>query len=235
MTILRIIIDTSTNIIGKLKENRRLNPKVDKIDGLVKVNLGCGLDVAPGWTNIDASLNALIAGSPRPILQFLYRLSGSNQYRSLENYCDLLSSHKYIHHNLAISIPLKDKTADFVYSSHFLEHLFKEEGANMLKETYRVLKPNGVMRVSVPDLTYAISLYDKGEKIRMLEDFFFLDYKNSFLTRHKYMYDFELLSSLLEEIGFKEIRRCKHQQGITPDIHILDNRPEMSLFIEATK
>lgn len=235
MSFTRTLIDSSTGLIGKLRKNRRLLPKIDPKDGLVKINLGCGLDVVPGWTNIDASLNALIAGSPKPILNILYSLSGSSQYYTLERYSHLLTDHTFIHHDLGNSIPLKDSTCDFVYSSHFLEHLFKEEGINILSETFRVLKPNGVVRVSIPDLAYAISLYHKGDKTVMLEDYFFVNHKNSFLARHKYMYDFELLSGLLKEIGFKQITRCEYQQGNTPDINILDNRPEVSLFVEAVK
>ena len=49
------------------------------------------------------------------------------------------------------------------------------------------------------------------------------------------MYDFEMLSEILKDIGFNDIKRCDYQQGETPDIDILDNRKDESLFVEARK
>lgn len=235
MSIIRSLIDSSTAIIGRLRRGRWVMPEKDSRDGLVKVNLGCGLAIAPGWTNVDASLNALVASWPRWIHKILYRLSGSNRYYSQEQYCDLLENHVFIHHDLSHSIPLKDRTADFVYSSHFLEHLFKRDAERLLTDSFRVLKSGGVVRICIPDLAYAVAMYARGEKTAMLENYFFVEDKESQLARHKYMYDFELLQSLLERIGFSQVVRCAYQQGQTPDLQLLDNRPEETLFVEARK
>jgi predicted SAM-dependent methyltransferase len=220
-------------MIGYARRHRRVLPKGE--GGVVKVNLGCGLAVAAGWINVDASLNALVASWPRAMHKLLYRLSGSNRYYSLEQYCDLLENHVFMHHDLSHSIPLKDETADFVYSSHFLEHLFKTDAERLLKDCHRVLKPGGIVRICVPDLAYAISLYVAGEKEQMLANYFFVEDKDSFLARHKYMYDFELLKTLLEKIGFSQVTRCNYQEGRTPDLAVLDNRPEESLYVEAVR
>ena len=238
MSFIRFIIDSSTNILGRAKRSRRITPLTDSHDGYVKVNLGCGLAVAKGWINVDASLNALVASWPMFAHKLLYRLSGSNRYYSLEQYCDLLGNHVFIHHDLSHSIPLKDQTADFIYSSHFLEHLFKPDAERLLTDCHRALKSGGILRISIPDLAYAISLYargTRGDKVKMLDDYFFVDNNESFLARHKYMYDFELLKSLLEKIGFSKIVHCSYQVGQTPDIKLLDNRPDDSLFVEAVK
>ncbi len=235
MSLIRSVIDFSTSVIGRIRRGQRTLPKKDSRDGLVKVNLGCGLAVAKGWTNVDASLNALVASWPRMAHKLLYRLSGSNRYYSQEQYCDLLENHVFLHHDLSHSIPLKDQTADFVYSSHFLEHLFKQDAERLLTDCHRALKSGGILRISIPDLAYAVSLYMRGEKEKMLTDYFFVEDKASFLARHKYMYDFELLKSMLEKIGFSQIVRCAYQEGHTPDIKLLDNRPEDSLFVEAVK
>ena len=235
MSFVRSLIDSSTAIIGRLRRGQRITPEKDGRDGLVKVNLGCGLAIAPGWTNVDASLNALVASWPRWIHKVLYRLSGSNRYYSLEQYCDLLENPVFIHHDLSHSIPLKDQTADFVYSSHFLEHLFKRDAERLLTDSFRALKSGGVVRICIPDLAYAVSLYARGEKTAMLENYFFVEDKESQLARHKYMYDFELLQSLLEKIGFSQVVRCAYQEGQTPDLKLLDNRPEETLFVEAIK
>ena len=61
MSYLREIIDLSINAVRKIKRNRKVYPPNDERDGLVKINLGCGLRAAQGWLNIDGSLNAMVA------------------------------------------------------------------------------------------------------------------------------------------------------------------------------
>jgi SAM-dependent methyltransferase len=232
---LRGLIDFSINMLGKSKRNRRVAPSVDVRDGLVKVNLGCGLRVARGWLNIDGSLNALIASWPHWTHRLVYRYSGSHKYYSLEQYCGILENNLFLYHDLAISLPLHDNSVDFIYSSHFFEHLFKDDAVSLLKSCALALKPGGTIRICIPDLAYAISLYGLGRKTEMLDDYFFVQGKGSYLARHKYMYDFELLKAALEQAGFANIRRCQYQKGETPDIQILDHYPDISLFVEAIR
>jgi hypothetical protein len=35
--------------------------------------------------------------------------------------------------------------------------------------------------------------------------------------------------------GFSEAAVCKYREGRCPDLQLLDNRPEVSLFVEAIK
>ena len=69
----------------------------------------------------------------------------------------------------------------------------------------------------------------------MLEQYFFVEDDDSYYARHKYMYDFELLREKLEDAKFQNITRQQFQVGLTPDITMLDNRPEDSLYVEAVK
>lgn len=232
---LRQLIDFLINILGKVKRYKKVKPIPDVRDGLVKINLGCGLRVASGWLNIDGSLNALIAGWPNWMHRLVYRFSGSNNYYSLEDYCGILEGHSFLYHDLSHSLPLHEKSVDFIYSSHFFEHLFKDDAARLLKSCTRVLKPGGTIRISIPDLAYAVSLYSIGRKTEMLDDFFFVEGKGSYLARHKYMYDFDLLKLALEEAGFSNVIRCEFQKGNTPDVQKLDVYPEVSLFVEAVR
>ena len=58
-------------------------------------------------------------------------------------------------------LEFEDNTFDFIFSEHFLEHLFLDEAIDLLKECHRILKPNGVVRIVVPDAD--LRTYDKPE------------------------------------------------------------------------
>lgn len=230
MSILRSLVDSFSQTLGKVKRNQRVTLAGNEI---VNLNLGCGLTVAPQWINIDGSLNALVSNLPSVFHKLAYRLTGARSYYSEAEYCRLLGQHVFVHHDLSFGIPFDDNTVACVYSSHFLEHLFLKDADFLLKESWRVLKPGGVVRICVPDLAYALKLYELGHKKEMLENYFFEKNDDSYYARHKYMYDYSLLSEALERAGFRGIRRCEFQQGGAPDLKILDQRPEETLFVEA--
>ena len=53
-------------------------------------------------------------------------------------------------------LPLDDGVADEIFSSHMLEHLGKHEVPRVLKTWHRVLKPGGILRLNVPDLSWVV-------------------------------------------------------------------------------
>jgi predicted SAM-dependent methyltransferase len=64
-------------------------------------------------------------------------------------------------HNLNRGIPFKDDSFDVVYHSHLLEHFSKMNAEFFIRECYRVLKENGIIRVVIPDLEQIIVEYQK--------------------------------------------------------------------------
>ena len=59
------------------------------------------------------------------------------------------------------------QTVDIVYASHLFEHLTHRAATLFLRESYRTLKPEGVVRIAVPDLYKTakkyISEYEHGQ------------------------------------------------------------------------
>ncbi len=61
--------------------------------------------------------------------------------------------------DLQDDLPFPDESFDVVYHSHVLEHLSKADGLQLLRRCRRVLKPNGILRVAVPDLERIVRDY----------------------------------------------------------------------------
>lgn len=68
-------------------------------------------------------------------------------------------SPEVIARDLRRGFPYEDETFDAVYGSHVLEHLQLADGALLLRECFRVLRPAGVARIVVPDLETIARLY----------------------------------------------------------------------------
>jgi SAM-dependent methyltransferase len=226
----RNAIDKVGLLVAWLNRHRRLHPS----DGVVKVNLGSALLVAPGWINVDASVNALLSRAPTFILHLAYRWSGSNQLFGRDEYSRILRSHHFVHCNFRYGLPFDNSTVDFVYSSHLLEHLHRDEALALLREVYRILKPGGCVRICVPDLSHAVSLLNEGKSEKAL-GYFFAGHAAGALNRHQYMYNSELLAAALGTSGLVNGAQRRFQEGDVPDLDILDNRPEETLYMEARK
>lgn len=223
------LADDVARKVGFLRRRR-----IDPGPGPVKVNVGAGLHVAEGWIHVDGNVHTLFAGAPAPVLRRLHRSSNTVQWLPEGEYVRRLREYRYVHHELEKGLPFPDDSVDFVYSSHVVEHFFHEDAERLAGEIRRVLRPGGVVRICVPDLEHAVDLYRRGEKEAALE-YFFQPRSAGYYRQHRYLYDFELMRGLLEEAGLRDVRRRAFREGMVPDLDVLDNRPEETLYVEAVK
>ncbi len=140
----------------------------------------------------------------------------------------------------------KDNTIDLIYAAHILEHFGRNEYKDVLKEWYRVLKPNAILRISVPSFEAVIKYYlDKGNNLNLLLGFLVGGQKIGEYDYHKMVFDKKLLTNVLEDIGFTSTRdydwrKTEHNniddfsQAYLPHMD-KDNGLLMSLNIEAIK
>lgn len=113
-------------------------------------NIGAGSFYHPLWTNIDYA---------------------TEHYKSTQG-------ENFIHYNLMelVSLPIKENSAEIVYSSHTIEHVDDKAVLNMLKEAYRILKPGGCIRLTTPDANIEYEAYVK-------EDWSFWHWKTEYYSR----------------------------------------------------
>ncbi len=73
---------------------------------------------------------------------------------------DLVSSSPNVQsHDIRKGLPYSNGYFDACYSSHVLEHQSQSDAKSLISECFRVLKPQGVIRVVVPDLESIVRSY----------------------------------------------------------------------------
>jgi predicted SAM-dependent methyltransferase len=234
MTVRRYLVDALGSSALLLRRRRTIDPQELTDSGPIRINLGSGLEVAPGWINVDASFNAVIARWPRRLQTLGFELSGYKHNVERDEYLRRLQSNLFVHADLTKPLPFASESADFIFSSHLLEHLTRAQGLVLLSDAHRILRPGGTIRVAVPDLDIAIALHATGQTREMLDHYFYRP-ESGHLAQHRSMYNYALLAELLREAGFATVERCEYRQGTAPELLQLDNRPEESLFVEASK
>lgn len=93
-----------------------------------------------------------------------------------------------------------------IYACHVLEHIPRPEALRTLREWHRVLKPGGILRVSVPNLATIVKLYEQGVSSWRLLGLLCgrQDYPEN---THYMVFDYEYLAWTLGNAGFYDIRR----------------------------
>lgn len=198
------------------------------------LHLGCGLIAPTNWLNVDGSWQVVLARWPT-VKKLLVRL---RLYPAKQ--AEIPWPTNVLRIDLRKPLPFPDSRFMSVYSSHTLEHLYCDEALDLLKECYRVLKPNGICRVVVPDLHAAItnymSLVDKDRPDaadKLMEELLMHPrttprgllgkYRQfSGFLQHKWMYDKQSLVTLMSKAGFTQITTPEYMQTRLTDLQSVE-------------
>lgn len=131
--------------------------------------------------------------------------------------------------------PIPDDTFDYIYSEHMIEHISFDDGLSMVGECYRVLKPNGVLRVVTPSLGFLLKIISPDRSA--LEERYqewsvtacMIDppavtnavFINNFMRAwgHTFIYDHVTLRLSLALAGFAQIVACDLNHSAHEDLH----------------
>lgn len=225
-------------------------------DKIVKVNIGSGPHGKSDWINLDWGILAILSKMPyiRRLLVSLYLLP-KNYERAWPGNLRLWNCQRRLR--------FSDFSVNYIYTSHFIEHLPRYKTIELLTECKRVLCPSGILRISIPDLKMLAERYvqsdsdffsslddsDAGNLLKNLGDQFaqhlygydcwsaptFIQrLQRKFIRGHLWMYDYDSLSDILHNAGFSNVERCEAGEGKVPDIEYLDIHRIGSLFVEAS-
>ena len=136
-----------------------------------------------------------------------------------------------------------DKYADLVYACHVLEHIRHDKLRKTLWEWRRILKPEGILRLSVPNFEALLDIYRASEnEINSIAEPL-MGGQDHALNIHYSVFNLNYLSRLLIEVGFRSVREWDPEQvnyhnfedWASKTIEVGGNSYQVSLNVEAVK
>jgi SAM-dependent methyltransferase len=156
--------------------------------------------------------------------------------------------------------PFADETFDYIVAEHVIEHVPFQEALKMLRECHRVLKSDGVIRITTPNIALThklmhLPLTPELERYVAWSNRTFggtdnLDSAIHVVNRlhhewgHRFLYDVDTLAASLRQSGFVKIAECApnrsdHAGLINVDRHAVEIGEESneleSMLVEAIK
>lgn len=92
---------------------------------MIRLNIGCGRKILPGWVNVD-----------------------------VEQRADIPEGARYVQSDIR-KLPFPDDYADELMAIHVVEHFYLWEIQDVMAEWRRVLKPRGKIVIECPDIIKA--------------------------------------------------------------------------------
>jgi len=134
--------------------------------GIRKINLGCGYEHFPqGWLNIGLFDEKDIS------------------YAQIKKINDAY----VLHFDLTNELPIEAGSIEYIYSSHFLEHIQFQQAIDLFKRLKKSLVKGGVVKLEVPDLNLWICKYYENDE-KFFKNFYRLLQRAGFanITQKKY-------------------------------------------------
>lgn len=149
-------------------------------------------------------------------------------------------------------LPFKSGSLEAVVCTSGINYFSRARARELVRETYRVLKPGGVARFSVQDMEAIARRYVEKDT-----DFFFQKLPSGrerfegptlgdkfaawfygYVSNghpSRYFFDYGSLSLLFKQAGFSQIEKRDYMSSRLEYIEQIDNRPDQMFFLEAVK
>ncbi len=170
-------------------------------------------------------------------------------------------AHNFVRWNfLTHPFPFDDNSIDGIFSSHVFEHFDACQLQHIVRELYRILKPGGILRVSVPDASYFRKNYHRDTRENAVDVFgepnqhpefqTFMGWALFLYQGHFQVFTEDALWCTLvnreyppktESFDPEKVLRATYKETnwvrneVGGLLAYLDNRPKFSLYMEAMK
>ncbi len=113
-------------------------------------------------------------------------------------------------------MPWKRGEAELIFAEHFIEHLSYEDGLRFLRDCRRILRPDGILRLSTPSLDWVWhTQYHPGQwsdPSEAVRDAFWMN-KAFRGWGHQFLYNLPALDATLRAAGFAEVAPAKYGES----------------------
>jgi predicted SAM-dependent methyltransferase len=144
--------------------------------------------------------------------------------------------------NATRRFPFPDNVLAYVFTEHMIEHLSQRGGENFIRESLRILRPGGRVRIATPDLNKIIAL--KRSDLTNTEREYLawqtaqipnaIDGSpcftiNTFVRAwgHAFIYDFDTLKQILERNGYTDVQEYVPGESDVPALRNLERHAEI--------
>jgi predicted SAM-dependent methyltransferase len=210
--------------------------------------------VVEDFASLDNSPFLVLSWLPRGLTSWL----GSTYAQSVEQYVNARERGLFVFHDSWRRLALPDASVDHILCSHFLEHIYPDEATAVLRDFWRVLRPNGTLHIVLPSLDSMIDEYldRRGDcdasdilvrsttlsqdrrptrKLRLLEA---LGYEG---LKHRWMYDGPAMANRLVATGFdlqnsnETPSAAVRSDDLTGNLHLVGRKRVASADAPATR
>lgn len=124
--------------------------------------------------------------------------------------------------DIRLGLPFEDVAA--IYAEHFLEHLSLDHGLLFLRECRRVLKSDGVLRVSTPNLDWVLRTHYRFDPIPEAESQLECVRINRAFHGwgHQFLYNGPMLARVLRAVGFETVKFQPYGESDVPEMRGLE-------------
>ena len=133
--------------------------------------------------------------------------------------------------DLRKGLPYKD--VSFVFAEHFVEHLAYDDALKLMRESRRVLRDDGVLRLSTPNLDWVwVTHYrlDAADDQQVAACFY--------LNRafhgwgHQFLYNERTLAATLRDAGFANVKRVAYGESEHSELRGLERHEKSTDYGE---
>lgn len=172
----------------------------------MKLNLGCGVHLLKGFTNVDNYFTLEDLKSKKGIFRFSKIEKGAKFVKADMN-----------------ELPFKDNSVDYIECLEAIEHVPYKQVGNVIKEMYRVLKPGGktvIFTTDFDDIAKMWTDYIAGKEYDAHNWSVMLGiiYGNQMTQGeyHRSLFNPTFFNGILQACGFTNFKMIQYPRGTHP-------------------
>jgi predicted SAM-dependent methyltransferase len=133
--------------------------------------------------------------------------------------------------DLRKGLPYKD--VSFVFAEHFIEHLAYDDALKLMREARRVLRDDGVLRLSTPNLDWVWVTHYRLEapEDQQVAACFYLN-RAFHGWGHQFLYNERTLAATLRDAGFANVKRVQYGESEHAELRGLERHEKSTDYGE---